>query len=263
MRLQTRLLLAIGYVLIVALVAFLVPLAINYRERTDSEVLVQASGQGDLLAVTAAEDLREGAGPASAAGRSPPETARGRVLIVDERGQTSSPTAEARPGGSDFFNRPRSRPRSRAKLSAQRESTSLDTVIRPERFRSSRKTAKCWARFALLRASAAGSSREPVDPAASPLIAGVVLGIGLIAGVVVVREMARPIQAADPPQPSRSLRATSRSVRRSRASSEQRLLSQLVQPDDRAARGRPTRASASSIADASHQLRTPLTGLKG
>ncbi len=76
-RLQTRLLLAIGYVLVVALVAFLVPLAINYRERTDSEVQVQASGQGDLLAVTAAEDLREGPTSFNPWSRSPPRRCAG------------------------------------------------------------------------------------------------------------------------------------------------------------------------------------------
>ncbi len=57
MSLRTRLLLAIGYVLLIAIVAFEVPLALTTSERIDSEVKAQAAAQADLLAVAAAEHV--------------------------------------------------------------------------------------------------------------------------------------------------------------------------------------------------------------
>src|SRR3954453_18690582 len=51
--LRGRLLLAFGYVLVLALVALEVPLALSLRDRVDSEVRSQAAEQADLVAGTA------------------------------------------------------------------------------------------------------------------------------------------------------------------------------------------------------------------
>ena len=58
MSLRSRLLLALAYVLLLAIVALEVPLALNLRDRVDAEVRSQARSQADIVAATAAGQLR-------------------------------------------------------------------------------------------------------------------------------------------------------------------------------------------------------------
>ena len=60
MRLRTGLLLAMAYVLLLAILALGVPLALNLRDRVDSEVRSQARGEADVIAATAADTIDEG-----------------------------------------------------------------------------------------------------------------------------------------------------------------------------------------------------------
>ena len=62
--LRVRLLLALAYVLVLAIVALEVPLALQLSRRVDAEVRSQATSQADVVAATAAQSLRR------------PETAR-------------------------------------------------------------------------------------------------------------------------------------------------------------------------------------------
>ena len=57
MSLRVRLLLALAYVLLLAIVALEVPLASSIRQRVDDEVRSQARAQADVLAATAADLL--------------------------------------------------------------------------------------------------------------------------------------------------------------------------------------------------------------
>ncbi len=68
MSLRATLLLALAYVLLLALIAFGVPLAVSLRDRVDSEVKGQARSQADVVAATAAEllDARAANGPEAA-----------------------------------------------------------------------------------------------------------------------------------------------------------------------------------------------------
>ena len=54
---RRTLLLAVAYVLLLAVVAFGVPLAISLRDRVDAEVRSLATSQADLLAASAPEML--------------------------------------------------------------------------------------------------------------------------------------------------------------------------------------------------------------
>src|SRR6478752_5151839 len=58
--LRTRLLLALAYVTLLAIVALGVPLALNLRDRVDSEVRAQARSQADVVAATASDLLDPG-----------------------------------------------------------------------------------------------------------------------------------------------------------------------------------------------------------
>ena len=57
MTLRGRLLLALAYILLLAIVALEVPLAISLRDRVDAEVRSQARSQADLVAATVAGNL--------------------------------------------------------------------------------------------------------------------------------------------------------------------------------------------------------------
>ena len=57
MSLRTRLLLALAYVLLLAIVALEVPLALNLRDRVDAEVRSQALSQAEVAAATASGQL--------------------------------------------------------------------------------------------------------------------------------------------------------------------------------------------------------------
>ena len=104
MSLRTGLLLALAYVLLLALLALGVPLALNLRDRVDAEVRVQSRSQADLVAATAAgvSDERSLDRLAQSSARS----VRGRVLIVDRRGRVVADSAGAASRGQSYADRP-------------------------------------------------------------------------------------------------------------------------------------------------------------
>ena len=59
MTLRGRLLVALAYILLLAIVALEVPLAISLRDRVDSEVRSQARSQADVVAASVAGNLGE------------------------------------------------------------------------------------------------------------------------------------------------------------------------------------------------------------
>jgi hypothetical protein len=143
--LRGRLLLALAYVLLLAIVALEVPLALSLRDRVDSEVRSQARGQADVVAATVSgrldADLAE---VVAAAARS----ARGRVVVVDAGGVLLADSAGPDRLGSDYGGRPRSRQRCAAsrprRSAAARPSTRRSS---PPRCRWS-SAASGWARCA-------------------------------------------------------------------------------------------------------------------
>ena len=85
--LRARLLAALAYVLVLAIVAFGVPMAVNLSARVNAEVRTQAQAQADLVAATAADLL----GPAdrqelSTLASTAANSVRGRILIVNASG---------------------------------------------------------------------------------------------------------------------------------------------------------------------------------
>ena len=82
MTLRTRLLLALAYVLLLAIVALEVPLALNLRDRVNAEVRSQALSQAEVAAATASGQLRKPAELRRIVGTIA-RSARGRVIITD------------------------------------------------------------------------------------------------------------------------------------------------------------------------------------
>jgi two-component system, OmpR family, sensor kinase len=260
MTLRATLLLALAYVLLLALIALGVPLALSLRDRVDSEVKGQARGQADVVAASASELLE----PPRLAGlrrlaRISAESVRGRTIVVDRRGRLLADSAGTQAGRSYA-----SRPEIRAALHGRgeqisRNSSTLGTEI------------LATAVPVLEHGRAGGAVRITQSVAAVnravrtsildlAALAGVVLLLALAAGALIARQIALPIRRLD-----RAARRvadgdldTAVTVE---GSSEQRSLGRAFNEMTHRIK-RLLRVQQDFVADASHQLRTPLTGLR-
>ena len=114
MSLRTRLLLGAGYLLVLAILAFEVPLAISLNRRVHSEVQSQARSQTDVLAATASDLLApEDRTSLQALARKVAKLVRGRVVVVDAKARVLADSAGSEPPTSHSTG-PRSPRRSRA-----------------------------------------------------------------------------------------------------------------------------------------------------
>ena len=91
MSLRARLLAAVAYVLLLAIVAFGVPLGLSLSARVNAEVRTQAQAQADLVAATAADFLGPaGHGQLETQAGTAATSLRGRVLNVNANGRVQA-----------------------------------------------------------------------------------------------------------------------------------------------------------------------------
>ena len=232
----------------------------SLRDRVDAEVKGQARSQADVVAASASELLGPGAAPAlrnlvhvSA------DSVRGRVIVVDRRGRLLADSAGA-PAGRSYADRPEVAAalgghgeqitRNSQTLGAEILATSAPVLSHGRTDGAVRITQSVAAVHSAVRTSI-------LDLAA---LAGVVLLLGLAAGAVVAQRIARPIRRLD-----RAARRVATGELDSEVevegSAEQRVAGARLQRDDARIR-RLLRVQQDFVADASHQLRTPLTGLR-
>lgn len=260
MSLRATLLLALAYVLLLALIALGVPLAVSLRDRVDSEVKGQARSQADVVAATASELLE----PSQRASlnrlvRISAGSVRGRVIVVDGRGGLLADSAGA-PAGRSYANRPEVRAalrgsseqitRNSSTLGADILATAVPVLERGRPHGAVRITQSVSAVDDAVRTSI-------LDLAA---LAAVVLLLGLIAGALIAQQIARPIRRLD--RAARGVAGgdldTTVTVE---GSTEQRSLARAFNEMTQRIK-RLLRVQQDFVADASHQLRTPLTGLR-
>ena len=246
--------------LLLALIALGVPLAVSLQDRVDAEVKGQAQSQADLVAASANE-LLEAPRPnglthlVNAAARN----VRGRVLVVDQRGRLLADSAGAAAGYSY-----RDRPEIQAALAGRsqqitRESRSLgEQILATAVPVLSHGRPNGAVRITQSVAAVHRAVRSSILDLA--LLAAVVLAIGLTAGALIARQVSRPIRDLD--AAARQVAAGDLATRVAVAgSSEQRSLARAFNEMTERVR-RLLRGQQDFVADASHQLRTPLTALR-
>jgi signal transduction histidine kinase len=259
--LRARLLAAFAYVLVLVIVALMVPLALNLSRRVDAEIRSEAQGQAQLLAAFAAGRLDN----RSELDRLVANASRdlgGRVIVVGPAppGRLLADSAGAGLRSTPYASRPEIADALRGEAAqGERHSDSLDADI------------LFTAVPVLSEGRPAGAVRvtQSVDAVEDEVRSDVValVGVGIIAlalglGVawLLAGSLARPL---------RGLAATARRVAGgdldARApvtgSSEQREVAGAF--NDMTGRlARALRAQREFVANASHQLRTPLTGLR-
>ena len=247
--------------LVLAVVSLGVPLALSLRDRVNAEVHSQALSQADVVAATSADLLNPPSTvELSALVRSSGASVRGRVLIVNTRGRVLADSAGSSTLGTSYTSRPEIAAALRGReVQTQRASQSLGENILATAVPVLRRGSTIGA-VRITQSVAAVQNAVESTVAKLALVAGTVLLLGLLAGVVIARQVALPLRRLE--HAARRLAGGDLAARAVvEGSSEQRSLSaSFNEMADRVQR--LIGAQREFVADASHQLRTPLTALR-
>jgi signal transduction histidine kinase len=237
-----------------------VPLALSLRDRVDSEVKGQARSQAEVVATSATEFVDPPQPlPLQRIAERSAESVRGRVIVLDAHGNLLADSAGAAPGRSYD-----DRPEVEAALDGHGEQITRDSETLGEEILAT--STPILDRDRPVGAVRITQSVEAVNEAVRTSIldiaalAAVVLLLGIVAGALIAQQIARPIRRLD----SAARRVAEGNLDTTVAvqgSTEQRSLARAFNEMTQRIM-RLLRAQQDFVADASHQLRTPLTGLR-
>jgi len=257
--LRARLLAAFAYVLVLVIVALLVPLALNLSRRVDAEIRSEAQGQAQLLAAFMAGRLDDRAELERLVEDSANDLG-GRVIVVGPRGRLLADSAGAGLESTSYASRPEIADALRGDTTqGERHSDSLGEDLL----------------FTAVPVVSAGRPEgavrvtQSVDAVQTEVRGDVIALIGVAAIVLLLGLGLAWLLAGSLARPLRRLAATAHRVaggdldaraRVEGSSEQQEVASEFNDMTGRLARA--LRSQREFVANASHQLRTPLTGLR-
>jgi signal transduction histidine kinase len=252
---------AMAYVLVLAIVALEVPLALSMRQRLETEVRQQAKNSAAVVAVLARGALeQDDEGSLQTIVDASEKGTRGRIVVVDQDGYLIADSSGSADLGGGMGRRPEiAKALAGHEVQVTRESQTLGReLLATAAPIVDNGRVKGAVRITQSVADVSDAFKRTVTGLV--LIGLAVLAIGLVAGAIIARQITRPLKRFE--QAARSVADGDLDARAPvEGSREQQDLARTFNEMTDRLSGSLS-AQSRFVADASHQLRTPLTGLR-